>query len=170
MARKGKNSSKKRDKIKTRDQASQTSFPLKKKTFQSFKSKSEVEEKVKDERLFRKAVEDTKNSIENWREISEEIKLNPPAEHDNIVDSLDPWQKEAFDALIAGENVIVDAPTTAGKTRVVEAYFTQFVNDPAFRAAYTAPVKSLSNDKLREFSDMFGTDNVGIATGMLKKT
>ena len=29
--------------------------------------------------------------------------------------SLDPWQKEAFDALIAGENVIVDAPTTAGK-------------------------------------------------------
>ena len=130
MARKGKNSSKKRDKIKTRDQASQTSFPLKKKTFQSFKSKSEVEEKVKDERLFRKAVEDTKNSIENWREISEEIKLNPPAEHDNIVDSLDQWQKEAFDALIAGENVIVDAPTTAGKTRVVEAYFTQFVNDP----------------------------------------
>ena len=43
------------------------------------------------------------------------------------------------------------------------------MNDPAFRAAYTAPVKSLSNDKLREFSDMFGTDNVGIATGDVKK-
>lgn len=166
MARKGKNSSKRRDKTRFAEQENRQNFSYKK---QKTSTPSQPEERVKDEQLFRKAIETTKKSINNWKEISDDIKKNPPPKYDDIVKSLDPWQKEAFDALIAGENVIVDAPTTAGKTRVVEAYFTQFVNDPGFRAAYTAPVKSLSNDKLREFSDMFGTENVGIATGDVKK-
>lgn len=82
---------------------------------------------------------------------------------------LDPWQKQALDALMAGESVIVDAPTTAGKTRVVEAFFHAKVQTPGFRAVYTTPVKSLSNDKLREFREMFGRDMVGIATGDVKE-
>jgi superfamily II RNA helicase len=82
---------------------------------------------------------------------------------------LDPWQKEVFDALQAGESVIVDAPTTAGKTRAVEAFFRANLGKPTFRAAYTTPVKSLSNDKLREFREMFGAENVGIATGDVKE-
>ena len=44
------------------------------------------------------------------------------------------------------------------------------INDPTFRAAYTTPVKSLSNDKVRELRAMFGDDKVGIATGDIKKT
>ena len=107
----------------------------------------------------------TQDKLKVWLEESEVIKsmprpVNPP---------MDPWQAEALEALTNGENVIVDAPTTAGKTRVVEEFFKLNISQPKFRAAYTSPVKSLSNDKLREFSDMFGETNVGIATGDIKE-
>ena len=82
---------------------------------------------------------------------------------------LDPWQREVFEALMAGRSVVVDAPTTAGKTRAVEAYFRANLHRAGFRAAYTTPVKSLSNDKLREFRVLFGAENVGIATGDIKE-
>lgn len=83
--------------------------------------------------------------------------------------SLDPWQQHVLDALVQGDSVVVDAPTTAGKTRAVEVFFRQNLQNPAFRACYTTPVKSLSNDKLREFREMFGEENVGIATGDIKE-
>lgn len=83
--------------------------------------------------------------------------------------SLDPWQQEAVNALVEGANVVVDAPTTAGKTRVVENYFFMHLKQATFRACYTCPVKSLSNDKLLEFRQMFGAENVGIATGDIKE-
>jgi superfamily II RNA helicase len=82
---------------------------------------------------------------------------------------LDPWQQEAVDALTDGENVVIDAPTTAGKTRIVEAFFEANLHRPDFRACYTCPVKSLSNDKLREFRELFGKEYVGIATGDVKE-
>lgn len=63
----------------------------------------------------------------------------------------------------------MDAPTTAGKTRVVEFFFRHNLKNPSFRAAYTTPVKSLSNDKYREFIHTFGKENVGIATGDTKE-
>lgn len=81
---------------------------------------------------------------------------------------LDPWQHEAFTALQEGGNVIVDAPTTAGKTRIVETFFDVNISRKDFRACYTCPVKSLSNDKMREFKELFGEENVGIATGDIK--
>ncbi len=82
---------------------------------------------------------------------------------------LDAWQQDVFDLLTAGESVIVDAPTTAGKTRAVEVFFARNIDSPGFRAAYTTPVKSLSNDKLRELRAMFGADKVGISTGDIKE-
>lgn len=82
---------------------------------------------------------------------------------------LDPWQEEAVQALTDGENVVIDAPTTAGKTRIVEAFFEDNLHRPDFRACYTCPVKSLSNDKLREFRELFGREYVGIATGDIKE-
>lgn len=82
---------------------------------------------------------------------------------------LDPWQQEAVEALTDGENVVIDAPTTAGKTRIVEAFFEANLHRPDFRACYTCPVKSLSNDKLREFRELFGREYVGIATGDVKE-
>ncbi|MFK7871581.1 MAG: DEAD/DEAH box helicase [Oligoflexales bacterium] len=82
---------------------------------------------------------------------------------------LDPWQQDTVDALTGGANVIIDAPTTAGKTRAVEEFFRQNLDHPDFRACYTCPVKSLTNDKLREFRALYGKENVGISTGDLKE-
>lgn len=81
---------------------------------------------------------------------------------------LDPWQAEALDALLAGQNVVVDAPTSAGKTRVIEALLDAKLPE-GLRLIYTSPVKSLSNDKYREFCEKYGKERVGINTGDFKE-
>jgi superfamily II RNA helicase len=110
-----------------------------------------------------KAFHNTQETVNQWLQKASDIQNQTSSEF-----TLDPWQQEALDALLNGESVIIDAPTTAGKTRIVEAFFKINLENSNFRAAYTAPVKSLSNDKLREFSDMFGAENIGIATGDVK--
>jgi len=78
--------------------------------------------------------------------------------------ALDPFQREAFDALDRGHSVLVAAPTGAGKTLVADY--------AAFRAmatgrklAYTTPIKALSNQKYRQLVAQYGADYVGIVTG-----
>lgn len=116
------------------------------------------------------AIADTKAALERWVELSEKMQREPRIKPlPGSAPTLDPWQEQAVDALVEGANVVVDAPTTAGKTRVVETYFAQNLHDPSFRACYTTPVKSLSNDKVKEFREMFGAENVGIATGDVKE-
>jgi superfamily II RNA helicase len=102
-----------------------------------------------------------------WEQIRQWIQM-VPQQAKGSPDQLDEWQAEAIKWLSTGKNVIVDAPTTAGKTRIVENFFQANLGRPQFRAAYTTPVKSLSNDKFREFCDLFGRDNVGLATGDVK--
>jgi superfamily II RNA helicase len=70
--------------------------------------------------------------------------------------------------LLAGSHVVVDAPTSAGKTRVIEALLDARMGD-GLRLIYTSPVKSLSNDKYREFVQRYGKDKVGINTGDFKE-
>lgn len=123
----------------------------------------EMEQSLKKADQLLEAFQKTQKTIDQWLQKASDIQSQSSSEF-----SLDPWQQEALDALLNGESVIIDAPTTAGKTRIVEAFFKINLENSNFRAAYTAPVKSLSNDKLREFSDMFGTENVGIATGDVK--
>lgn len=124
-----------------------------------------------DRDVIRRARQRTRNAIQDWLRQGEEAARGWSGEDLSkpLIDRLDPWQREALDALLNGEHVIVDAPTTAGKTRVVEAFFELNLSNPLFRAAYTTPVKSLSNDKLREFIEAFGRENVGIATGDIKE-
>lgn len=81
---------------------------------------------------------------------------------------LDSWQQKALDLLLAGRHVIVDAPTSAGKTRVIEALLDAKM-ESGLRLIYTSPVKSLSNDKYREFAARYGKDRVGINTGDFKE-
>ena len=81
---------------------------------------------------------------------------------------LDEWQYKALQALLAGKHVIVDAPTSAGKTRVIEALLEYRMKEGG-KLIYTSPVKSLSNDKYREFSEKYGRDAVGINTGDFKE-
>ena len=75
----------------------------------------------------------------------------------------DAWQAEAIRALANGDDVIVQAPTGAGKTFVFEQYFQQ-KRGPG-HAIYTVPTRALANDKFAEWSRLGW--RVGITTGDL---
>lgn len=73
----------------------------------------------------------------------------------------DPWQHQAVDFLRAGSDVVVDAPTGAGKTYIFELlHETRHLKG---QAVYTVPTRALANDKYAEWKER-GWD-VGIATG-----
>lgn len=73
----------------------------------------------------------------------------------------DLWQQEAVQALRAGRDVVVHAPTGAGKTRIFE----MFQPEVRGQTVFTVPTRALANDKLAEWRAR-GWD-VGIATGDL---
>ncbi|HLL68712.1 MAG TPA: DEAD/DEAH box helicase [Micromonosporaceae bacterium] len=83
---------------------------------------------------------------------------------------LDPFQREACEALEGGSGVLVCAPTGAGKTVVGE-----FAVHLALRRAdpqatrrkcfYTTPIKALSNQKYHDLVDRYGEERVGLLTG-----
>ncbi len=75
----------------------------------------------------------------------------------------DLWQQEAVSALRGGRDVVVHAPTGAGKTLIFELWSNQ--GRPRGQAIYTVPTRALANDKLAEWRAR-GWD-VGIATGDL---
>lgn len=79
----------------------------------------------------------------------------------------DLWQQEAVRALREGCDVIVDAPTGAGKTRVFELFVEKGTGLRGKQAVYTVPTRALANDKWREWT----ADGwkVGIATGDLAR-
>lgn len=75
---------------------------------------------------------------------------------------LDTFQKKAIIHIEAGDSVFVSAHTSAGKTVVAE-YAIAHARQQMGRAIYTSPVKALSNEKYRDFKEIFG--DVGIVTG-----
>jgi len=75
----------------------------------------------------------------------------------------DLWQQAAVTALRAGQDVVVQAPTGAGKTLIFELWSNQGRNRG--QAIYTVPTRALANDKLAEWRERGW--NVGIATGDL---
>lgn len=77
----------------------------------------------------------------------------------------DMWQQEAVSALRTGKDVVVHAPTGAGKTLIFELWSNQGKNRG--QAIYTVPTRALANDKLAEWRAR-GWD-VGIATGDLSE-
>ncbi len=79
---------------------------------------------------------------------------------------LDEFQKQAIAALDAGKSVVVCAPTGSGKTLVGE-YAIYRALARRHRVFYTTPLKALSNQKLRDFREKFGEENVGLLTGDL---
>ncbi len=81
----------------------------------------------------------------------------------NQVTVPDLWQQEAVKALRDGKDVVVQAPTGAGKTLTFELWSKQGKNRG--QAIYTVPTRALANDKLAEWRAQ-GWD-VGIATGDL---
>ena len=78
----------------------------------------------------------------------------------------DLWQQEAVRALTDGFDVIVDAPTGAGKTYIFESLIKGRKFPAAGRQAiFTVPTRALANEKWREWKRAGW--KVGIATGDL---
>ncbi len=78
----------------------------------------------------------------------------------DIVRIPDSWQSEAYEHLKAGKDVVVDAPTGAGKTYIFELLIERGFSG---RAVYTVPTRALANDKYSEWKARGW--RVGISTG-----
>lgn len=75
---------------------------------------------------------------------------------------LDPFQKEAISCIENSQSVLVSAHTSAGKTVVAEYAIAKSLKEKQ-RVIYTTPIKALSNQKYREFTEEF--KDVGLVTG-----
>jgi superfamily II DNA/RNA helicase len=73
----------------------------------------------------------------------------------------DRWQAEAIQWLKSGRDVVIDAPTGAGKTYVFERWAEQ--TNFGRRALFTVPTRALANDKYAEWHTRGW--RVGIMTG-----
>lgn len=77
---------------------------------------------------------------------------------------VDDFQDKALRGLEDGDNVLVAAPTGAGKTVIADfaVFLAQRRNLKAF---YTTPIKALSNQKYHDLAKIYGKENVGLLTG-----
>ncbi|VDL60225.1 unnamed protein product [Hymenolepis diminuta] len=75
---------------------------------------------------------------------------------------LDPFQREAVLCIENDQSVLVSAHTSAGKTVVAEYAIARCLANKQ-RVIYTTPIKALSNQKFREFTEEF--KDVGLMTG-----
>ncbi|KAL1412136.1 Antiviral helicase ski2 [Vanrija albida] len=102
-------------------------------------------------------VVDVNQELVNFRELVPEMAKEYPFELDN-------FQKEAVYHLEMGDSVFVAAHTSAGKTVVAE-YAIALAAKHMTKAIYTSPIKALSNQKFRDFKQVFDPSTVGILTG-----
>jgi superfamily II RNA helicase len=86
----------------------------------------------------------------------------------------DNWQKHSFnviekmdDKTQLKDDLLCCVPTASGKTDVAKYGCVYCVKKMGKRAVYTTPIKSLSNEKFHEFTELFGPYGitVGIMTG-----
>lgn len=77
---------------------------------------------------------------------------------------LDDFQRQAISALLEGKSVLVSAPTGVGKTLIAD-YLIEECQKNNKEVIYTAPIKALSNQKFKQFKQLFGEEQVGIITG-----
>ncbi|MEE9416069.1 MAG: DEAD/DEAH box helicase [Acidimicrobiales bacterium] len=77
---------------------------------------------------------------------------------------LDRFQLDAISVLDSGRSVLVAAPTGSGKTVVAEHAIADAIK-AGEKVFYTTPIKALSNQKFRDFREIYGVDKVGLLTG-----
>ena len=77
---------------------------------------------------------------------------------------LDQFQEDSIKAIENNYSVVVSAPTGSGKTLIAD-YIIHKHKDDEKRIIYTAPIKALSNQKYKDFSQEYGESKVGLMTG-----
>ena len=70
---------------------------------------------------------------------------------------LDLFQQDAIRTLLAGDSVMVAAPTGSGKTVVAE-FGVYYAFRGIGRVFYTTPIKALSNQKYRDLREVYGAE------------
>jgi len=82
---------------------------------------------------------------------------------------LDPFQRQAIEALGRHQGVLVSAPTSSGKTVVAEWAIWRCLaagdRPGGERVLYTTPLKALSNQKYGDLCRRYGAQRVGLVTG-----
>jgi len=79
---------------------------------------------------------------------------------------LRPAQKKAIDAeLLNRKNLLICTPTSSGKTLVAELAAMNSILTKRGKAIYIAPLKSLANEKFKEFKRLYG-DKIKIGLSM----
>lgn len=74
-------------------------------------------------------------------------------------------QREAVDAILAGENICVVTPTASGKTLCYNVpILNRLLSNPDARALYLFPTKALSQDQVNELQTTIDTLDVKIGT------
>jgi ATP-dependent RNA helicase HelY len=77
---------------------------------------------------------------------------------------LDEFQRRGCAALEAGHEVLIAAPTGAGKT-VVGEFAVHLAVTSGGKCFYTTPIKALSNQKFADLRRRYGSERVGLLTG-----
>ena len=127
---------------------------LNQKNLEGYEEQNEIKEKEDENKI------NINYAIEDNEDISKFDSIKDPAIKFPFV--LDDFQKRSIVRLEQGENVLVCAHTSSGKTVVAE-YGIALGRKHSKRVVYTSPIKALSNQKYRDFKKHF--DDVGILTG-----
>lgn len=105
----------------------------------------------------------SQSTYSSIRELEKSVQLiNAPDTFRGFI--LDTFQREAIAHLRNGASVFVAAPTGSGKTLIAD-YVVDMARGLGKGVIYTAPIKALSNQKFKQFKEVFGEDNVGLVTG-----
>jgi superfamily II RNA helicase len=93
--------------------------------------------------------------------------IDEPPEYFKFKYEPDHFQKWGFKAISKNENILVTAHTGAGKTCLALYSIAKWLmEDEENQVIYTSPIKTLSNQKFKEFGEHF--NSVGILTGDVK--
>ena len=105
---------------------------------------------------------DANNNIDNEEYLQQDYKTSFNINDDNF--KFDKFQLFSFQAIDNNQNVLVSAPTSSGKTMVAEYAILSHMKNK-HKIIYTSPIKSLSNEKFKEFKDKYPSYDVGLLTG-----